>query len=126
MVGKMTGKSKKAGWPKVQEVHSPENRTGQAWKAKEGLACVLIWDRKCDPPKFKCGDEVKVNQGPVLCKCGGVIRIDTRGYAACEGCGEIYNANIGENLYQMSNRAKKRLNEKLIYDCLHNRETTPL
>jgi len=104
----VSAKSKKSGWPKAQVVHSPENKTGQSWKANEGKACVLIWHYSEDkPPYFTSGDEVTVNQGPKQCSlCGSVIRYDERGYAACEACGELYNSGISANV--VSKRMKKK------------------
>jgi hypothetical protein len=74
---------KKAGWPKQKEVHSPENRIGQAWKEKT----VQVIG--------KCGESYKLFDAPdghFTCNCGAVVRYDDHGNAACENCGEIYNS----------------------------------
>jgi hypothetical protein len=106
--------SKQAGWPKSHPVHSPENRTGQAWKA--GSIQVMVedkWERMklIDLPAghFQCG------------YCLQIVRIDERGYAACVNCGTIHNDG-GLEKSEISNREKKRLLESLKYDCKHNTE----
>jgi len=104
-----TPKTGKAGWPKCHEVHSPENRTGQAWKEEE----AYVFDNE----KYAVG---KRSLGHSLCRCNAIVRIDKHGYAACEVCGEIWNDGVKvSNLAPISNRAKKRLNDKLKYDCMH-------
>lgn len=58
--------------------------------------------------------------GHFQCKyCRNIVRIDDRGFAACENCGSIYNdGTLDRN--EMSNREKKRQLEKLKYDSRHN------
>ena len=53
--------------------------------------------------------------GHFRCQCGNVVRIDERGFAACELCGLIYN-DVGSAKTGMSNRERKRQLEKLKYD----------
>ena len=54
-------------------------------------------------------------EGHFRCRCGNVVRIDVRGFAACELCGQIYN-DEGNAKAAMSNRERKRQLEKLKYD----------
>ena len=54
-------------------------------------------------------------EGHFRCRCGNVVRIDVRGFAACELCGQIYNDG-GNAKAAMSNRERKRQLEKLKYD----------
>lgn len=51
--------------------------------------------------------------GHFRCSCGAVVRMDVRGYAACEGCLAIHN----DVARPVSNRERKRRLEKYIYDC---------
>ncbi len=53
--------------------------------------------------------------GHFRCRCGNVVRIDVRGFAACESCGRIYN-DEGNAKTEMSNRERKRQLERLKYD----------
>jgi ribosomal protein L37AE/L43A len=75
---------KAAGWPKQPKVTSPQNRTGQAWKPSSVQVVA------------KRGEEIKVfdmPRGSFLCKkCNEIVRIDKRGFAACDKCGDIYNS----------------------------------
>ncbi|MCK9569505.1 hypothetical protein M0R72_11245 [Candidatus Pacearchaeota archaeon] len=102
-------KSKRAGWPKAAQVHSPENRIGQAW-AQE-MAIVFNnekWTAK------------KMAVGHFVCpKCNYVIEIDARTYAFCPKCGDIFNDGLNIAPAKMSNRERKRRTEKLKYDCCH-------
>ena len=54
-------------------------------------------------------------EGHFCCRCGNVVRIDVRGFAACELCGLIYN-DEGNAKAGMSNRERKRQLERLKYD----------
>jgi hypothetical protein len=75
--------SKQAGWPKSHPVHSPENRTGQAWRS--GSIQVIVEDY--DGAKLIC-----LPSGHYQCRyCLNIIRIDERAVAACVNCGYIYN-----------------------------------
>lgn len=48
--------------------------------------------------------------------CQTVVRIDERGFAACESCGMIYNDGKPEDR-KMSNRERKRSEGKFRADC---------
>lgn|GEM_PF-7063772 len=100
---------KKAGWPKAALVHSPENRVGQSWKER-----TIKKQIEAGNGKIKT---IEVSDGHFKCRCNAIVRIDEHGYAACVGCGAIYNSNI--ICIQMSNRARKRGIEKHKYDCCH-------
>jgi hypothetical protein len=83
-------KAKKAGWPRCAEVHSPENRTGQAWKPE--MVQVIGEDysgnhRLFDLPKgnFRCKE------------CNEIVEVDFRGVAYCLECGVIFNDTIKYN-----------------------------
>ena len=104
--------SKKAGWPKSHPVHSPENRTGQAWKQ------VFVDEVKED--RHGHIRPIKTPTGHFKCHCGAIVRIDEHGNAACVSCGEIFNDVVKDhNPVGISNRAKKRAMDKLKYDCVH-------
>jgi hypothetical protein len=109
--GETLSKNKAAGWPKSKPVHSPENRTGQAWRA--GSVQVLV-------ENYEGAKLIILPAGHFQCRyCLNIIRIDTRGYAACVNCGTIHNDG-GLEKSKISNREKKRLLERLKYDCKHN------
>jgi hypothetical protein len=94
----MDSATKKAGWPKSHPVHSPENRTGQAWRS--GSVQIIVEDY--DGAKLIC-----LPSGHYQCRyCLNIIRIDERAVAACENCGYIYNDG-GLEKSKMSNREKK-------------------
>ncbi len=103
----------RAGWPKVALAHSFEGRVGQAWGVHKVLKETTDeWGKK---------KIVKVIDGHFRCKCGAVVRIDKNGFAACEKCGLIYNdGSVHDAEHQLSNRQKKKLTEKFIYDFLYN------
>lgn len=100
---------KKSGWPKQAPVHSPENRTGQAWKERTVKKQIEAGNGKIKT--------IEVSDGHFKCHCNAIVRIDEHGYAACEECGEIYNSNI--ICSPTSNRELKRRIEKHKYDCGH-------
>ncbi len=105
---------KKAGWPKARRAHSAENRVGQSWKEKTRKEQI-------EDPKDGKIKIVAVREGHFTCRCNAIVRIDKRGFAACEVCGEVYNDGPTD-IYkpmEISKRALKRLNNKFIYDCLH-------
>jgi hypothetical protein len=102
-------KSKKAGWPKQAPAHSTENRTGQAWKV--GSVQVFVQVHRST---YKLFD---MPEGLYKCKCGAVVRIDKRGFAFCESCGNIFNDRNAP--HRMSNREKDRQIEKLKYTCVN-------
>jgi hypothetical protein len=95
-------KVSKAGWPRCNEVHSPENRTGQAWKP--GRIQVMA----------SCGTVTKIfemEHGLFDCRkpgCAGIVRIDERGVAACEICGDIYNDGIHEEPVKIKSKITTR------------------
>jgi hypothetical protein len=89
---------------------SVENRVGQAWRS--GRVQVIVED-------VAGAKLIQLPAGHFQCKhCLVVVRIDERGFAACENCGMIYND--GKVDEKMSNREKKRRKDKLIYECKHN------
>jgi ssDNA-binding Zn-finger/Zn-ribbon topoisomerase 1 len=101
--------TKKAGWPKAHEVHSPENRIGQAWTQNK----VLVFDNNNGTVKKK-------PLGHFACpKCDFVVEIDSRTYAFCPKCGDIFNDSPVNIIPKISNRERKRQDEKLKYDCCH-------
>ena len=103
-------KHKRAGWPKCNEVHSPENRIGQAWKA----AFVQVFAADFNG-EYRLFD---MPRGSFLCPtCKARVEIDARGYAACETCGFIFNESPDKNT--MSNRERKRRLEKFKWSCNH-------
>lgn len=74
-------KPKQAGWPKAHEVHSSENRIGQAWTQNK----VMVFDNNEGTVKKK-------PLGHFACpKCDFVVEIDSRTYAFCPKCGDIFN-----------------------------------
>jgi hypothetical protein len=90
------------GWPKAKPVHSPENRVGQAWRA--GSIQVLGED---------CFGNVKmfdIPAGHFQCRyclhIQKIVRVDERGFAACESCGTIHNDGNPDG-QEMSKRQKK-------------------
>ena len=106
--------SKAAGWPKAKPVHSPENRTGQAWKA--GSVQVMGEDihgnvKMFDLPAghFQCRFCLHIQK---------IVRVDARGFAACESCGTVHNDGNPEG-QKPSNRELKRRIEKHKYECCH-------
>jgi len=97
-------KCSRAGWPKQKEVHSPENRIGQAWKENE----AWVFDNE----KYKVG---KRPIGHFTCNCGAVVRYDEHGNAACENCGEIYNS--GKSV--IVKRKSRITTRSFIYKAFH-------
>jgi hypothetical protein len=87
----------KAGWPRCNEVHSPENRTGQAWKEIE----VKVFDNEKDYA-------INVSIGHFACNCGSVVRYDEHGNAVCERCGEIYNSGRREEPVKIKSKITTR------------------
>jgi len=74
----------------------------------------------------KYGDVIDVKWEHRFCrnlKCNAkdAIYNAENGYKICSKCQTVQNAGIPEG-QQMSNRAKKRLTDKLKYDCLHIKE----
>lgn len=100
---------KKAGWPKARRAHSQENRVGQAWKQR--IVEKQMEDRKTGKIKV-----FKIPNGHFRCRCNGIIRLDHRGYAACEKCGQIYND--GPTVV-VGRKQKKRDLERFKYDCIY-------
>ena len=100
--------------PKGRLAHSTENRVGQAWKS--GSVQVIGEDIFGNTRMFG------LPAGHFQCKyclhVQKIVRVDKRGFAACESCGTIYNDGnpAGE---KMSNRERKRQLEKLKYDSRH-------
>lgn len=76
-------KPKQAGWPKAHEVHSPENRIGQAWKPDE----VQVIGEDC----FGHSKLFKMPDGNYKCSCGAIVKVYKNVVAACEMCGYIHN-----------------------------------
>jgi len=63
---------------------------------------------------------IRIPKGHFRCPaCDAVVRLDRHGFAACERCGLIYNEMISAP-ERMSNRSRKRILEKVIYDVNHN------
>lgn len=95
-----------------RRARNEENRIGQAWRS--GRIAVLGEDIFGNTKWFK------LPAGHMQCThCLNTIRIDEKGYAACIHCGMIYNDGVPDDAI-MSNREKKRLLEKLKYECRHN------
>jgi DNA-binding MarR family transcriptional regulator len=93
---------------------SVENRVGQAWKS--GSVQVIGEDIFGQAKLFV------LPAGHFQCKfCLHVqktVRVDERGFAACESCGSIYNDGKPDE-QKMSNRERKRRMEKHKYECCH-------
>ena len=97
--------------PRGRLAHSMENRTGQAWRS--GSVQVIGEDIFGNIKMFD------LPAGHFQCRhCLKVVRIDERGYAACENCGMVYNDGVIAP-ERMSNRARKKILEKLKYDSRH-------
>lgn len=94
--------------PRGRNGRSVENRIGQAWKS--GKKQVIGEDIFGNAKIFSLPD------GHFQCpRCLVVVRIDERGFAACMDCGTIYNdGKIDE---KMSNRERKRREERFKYEC---------
>jgi hypothetical protein len=87
---------------------SVENRVGQAWRPDS--VQVIGEDIFGNVKLFKMPD------GHFQCRhCLTVVRIDGRGFAACENCGMIYND--GKVDEKMSKRERKRREERFKYEC---------
>ncbi len=100
--------------PKGRTAHNTVSRVGQAWRS--GRISVLGEDIFGNTKWFN------VPAGHMqCCHCLSIIRIDKNGYAACSNCGMIYNDGVPDEAV-MSNREKKRLLERLKYECRHNTE----
>ena len=89
--------------PHGRTAHSTENRVGQAWKA--GSVQVIGEDlfgnaRIFDLPAghFQCKYCLHVQK---------IVRVDERGFAACESCGTVYNDGKPEG-QKSTARIKKR------------------
>ena len=94
--------------PRGRNGRTVENRIGQAWKS--GKKQVIGKDIFGNSKVFSMPD------GHFQCPhCLTVVRIDERGFAACVNCGMIYNdGKIDE---KMSNRERKRREERFKYEC---------
>ena len=63
-----------------------------------------------------------MDNGHYKCKkCDAIVRFDIRGYAHCTICGEIHNDGIRE-IPRISNRGRKKLNEKFKYEMLYKKK----
>lgn len=89
-----------------------ENRIGQAWRA--GSVQVMAEDifgnaKMFDLPEghFQCRYCLHVQK---------IVRVDERGFAACESCGTIYNDGKPEG-EKMSKREKKMAENKFRAGC---------
>ena len=92
---------------------SVENRVGQAWRS--GSVQVIGEDLFGQAKLFV------LPTGHFQCRhCLTVVRIDERGFAACDNCGMIYNDGKPE-IRGMSKRERKRRKDKLIYVCKHTK-----
>ena len=86
--------------PRGRLAHSAENRVGQAWRS--GSVQVVGEDIFGQVKVFS------LPSGHFLCKkCDAVVRIDARGFAACDVCGEIYN-DCTSSKPKMTEKSKKR------------------
>ena len=105
---------KKAGWPKARRAHSAENRVGQSWKEKTRK-------ERIEDPKDGKIKIVDVHEGHFTCRCNAIVRIDKRGFAACEACGEVYNDGPPDIYKQngISKRAAKKAIERFKWYCIH-------
>lgn len=98
--------------PKGRLAHSAENRVGQAWRS--GSVQVIGEDI------FGNAKLIDMPEGHFQCKyclhIQKIVRVDERGFAACESCGTVYNDGnfAGE---KMSNREKKHRESKFRADC---------
>lgn len=116
-------KKKRGGVPILgREACPPQNKTGQSWK----LIIEKEYDEYGYPIRY-------VNKGPQKCPgCGGIIRYDKRGFAACD-CGLIWNdrperpiseADLQANLEKWAPRAckiekRRTYNPKFMTRCIH-------
>jgi len=98
--------------PHGRLAHSTENRVGQAWRA--GSVQVMAEDlygnvKMFDLPAghFQCRYCLHVQK---------IVRVDERGFAACESCGTIYNDGNPEG-QKMSKREKKMAENKFRAGC---------
>lgn len=90
------------------------SRVGTAWKP--------AWVQVMGEDVFGQTGIVDLPEGHFRCRyCLNVVRMDGRGYAACENCGMVYNEDMTIN-QEMSNREKKRRLEKLKYDSRHYKQ----
>ena len=95
--------------PRGRLAHSTENRVGQAWRS--GSVQVMGEDI------FGQAKVFSLPSGHFLCKkCDAVVRIDARGFAACDVCGEIYNDFSEVKI--VSRRAQKRRMEEFKYKMI--------
>ena len=61
------------------------NRVGQAWSQDKALVFNDFGETSLLPvDHFHCKSKA----------CGAVVRVDERGFAFCEKCGEIYNDGL--------------------------------
>ena len=85
------------------------SRVGTAWKPS--------WVQVMGEDIFGHVDIFDMPQGHFKCgHCLNVVRMDDKGYAACEKCGLIYNEDKTINK-EMSNKAKKDTNHKRRVFC---------
>lgn len=72
------------------------SRVGQAWAQTKALVFNADWGTVALLPidHFRC------------VHCNAIIRIDTRGYAACEVCGQIYNDGKPPRMHEKRNERK--------------------
>jgi hypothetical protein len=101
-------KHSRAGWPKQKEVHSPENRTGQAWKEDE----AWVFNNEKFVARKRPIDHF-------TCKCKAVVRLDSHGNAVCEECGKIYNDQVEVVIIAPKSKITTR---SFIYKAFHKVE----
>ncbi len=75
-------KAKKSGWPRSRQCHEHSSRYDQAWNQFK----VLVFNEFGETKDLPIGHFTCLQKG-----CSGVVRVDSRGFAACEICGYIYN-----------------------------------
>lgn len=99
--------------PRGRLAHSTENRVGQAWRS--GSVQVMGEDIFGNVKMFD------LPAGHFQCRhCLTVVRIDERGYAACENCGMVYNDGKAIEKEPHKGRMSARSRKKFIYECNHN------
>jgi ribosomal protein L37AE/L43A len=86
-----TGKKSAKGFPKPGNISEYHSREGMAWR--EGKVLVFAEDHK------RGGSQIfEMPKGNFECpQCDVVVRLDSRGFAFCEKCGEIFNSGRPEN-----------------------------
>jgi hypothetical protein len=101
-------KAKKSGWPRSRQCHEHSSRYDQAWNQFKALVFNEFGETKDLPiGHFTCLQPA----------CSGVVRVDSRGFAACEICGYIYNDGPKVKKETVSKLAGEVRRAKMVRAC---------